>query len=203
VSQKHHTKVKLVQRVTCTYITSKWLSTNSLTPPSSHNSYLSPFGIKHQKEIWTYTSEEGGGDGGASGRGRGSRANASCGSESVSDPGSAVEARAGTDSDGSYAVGAAGAEEVIDTATAAVVTVEAGGTGGWELTEPMTGNVKTRVTGQSGEKEGPTKGRGGPAWIAGTTAAWRGGGGADWTEGIDTPECWSMRVIKALFSARS
>ena len=40
---------KLVQRVASTYITSKWLSTNSLTPPSSHNSYLSPFGVKHQK----------------------------------------------------------------------------------------------------------------------------------------------------------
>ena len=48
VSQKH---IKLVQRVAGTYITSKWLwlSTNSLTPPSSHNSYLSPFGVKHQK----------------------------------------------------------------------------------------------------------------------------------------------------------
>ena len=48
VSQKH---IKLVQRVAGTHITSKWLwlSTNSLTPPSSHNSYLSPFGVKHQK----------------------------------------------------------------------------------------------------------------------------------------------------------
>jgi hypothetical protein len=43
--------IKLVQRVAGTNITSKghWLSTNSLTPPSSHNSYLSPFGVKHQK----------------------------------------------------------------------------------------------------------------------------------------------------------
>jgi hypothetical protein len=62
--------------------------------------------------------------------GRGSRENASCGSESVSDPGSTVEAGAGTDSDGGCAAGAAGAEEVIDTATAAVVTAGAGGTGG-------------------------------------------------------------------------
>jgi hypothetical protein len=73
----------------------------------------------------------GGGSGGASGRGRGSRANASWGSESVSDPGSAVEAGAGTDSDGSYAAGAVGAEEVVtDTATAVVGTAEAGGTDG-------------------------------------------------------------------------
>jgi hypothetical protein len=46
------------------------------------------------------------------------------------DPGSAVEAGAGTDSDGSCAAGAAGAEEVTDNATTAVVTAEAGGTGG-------------------------------------------------------------------------
>ncbi len=52
------------------------------------------------------------------------------GPESVSDPGSAVEARAGTDSDGGYAAGAVRAEEVTDTATAAVVIARAGGTGG-------------------------------------------------------------------------
>jgi hypothetical protein len=73
----------------------------------------------------------GGGGGGASGRGRGRRAYASWGSESVSDPGSTVEAGAGTDSDGSCATGAAGAEEVFtDTATAVVGTSEAGGTDG-------------------------------------------------------------------------
>jgi hypothetical protein len=73
----------------------------------------------------------GGGGGGASGRGRGSRANASWGSELVSDPGSTVEAGAGTDSDRSCAARAAGAEEVvIDTATAVVGTAEAGGTDG-------------------------------------------------------------------------
>jgi hypothetical protein len=73
----------------------------------------------------------GGGGGGASGRSRGSRANASWGSEPVSDPGSAVEAGAGTDLDGSCAAGAAGAEEVVtDTATAVVGTTEAGGTEG-------------------------------------------------------------------------
>jgi hypothetical protein len=151
--------VELVQRVTSTYITSKWLSTNS---SSSHNSYLSPFGVKHQKGTRTYTPEEGGGGGGASGHGRGSRANARCGSESVSDPGFAVEAGAGSDSDGCCA---AGAEEVTDNAIAAVVTAGAGGTGGWELTELMTGDMKTRVTGRSGEEEGPTVGRGGPAWM--------------------------------------
>jgi hypothetical protein len=42
VSQNHHIKVEVVQIVTSTYITSKWLSTNSLTPPSSHNSHISP-----------------------------------------------------------------------------------------------------------------------------------------------------------------
>jgi hypothetical protein len=73
----------------------------------------------------------GGGGGGASGRDRGSRAYTSWGSESVSDPGSAVEAGAGTDSDGSCAAGAAEAEEVVtDTATAVVGTAEAGGTNG-------------------------------------------------------------------------
>jgi hypothetical protein len=41
VSQNRHTKVELVQRVSSTYITSR-LSTNSLTPPSSHNSHISP-----------------------------------------------------------------------------------------------------------------------------------------------------------------
>jgi hypothetical protein len=200
VSQKHHTKVKLVQRVTSTYITPKWLSTNSLTPPSSHNSYLSPFVVKHQKGTRTYTSEEGGGGGGASGHGRGSRANASCGLESVSDPGSAVEAGVGTDSDGGCATGAAGAEEVTDTTTTAVVTA---GAGGWELTEPMTSDVKNRVTGRSGEEEGPTVGRGGPGWIASTIGAWRGGGGVNWTGGISTLVCWSMRVMKAMFSTQS
>jgi hypothetical protein len=54
--------------------------------------------------------------------------NASCGSESISDPGSVAEAGAGTDSDGGCAAGAAGAKEVTDTVTAAVVTTGAGGT---------------------------------------------------------------------------
>jgi hypothetical protein len=48
----------------------------------------------------------------------------------VSDPGSAVEAGARTDSDRGYTAGATRAEEVIDTATAAVVIARAGGTGG-------------------------------------------------------------------------
>jgi hypothetical protein len=204
VSQNHHTKVEVVQRVSSTYITSKWLSTNSLTPPSSHNSqYLSPFGVKHQKRTQTYIPEEEGGGEGASGRGCGRRANTSWGSESVSDPGSAVEAGAGTDSDGGCAAGAVGAEDVIDTAITAVVTSGAGGTGGWVLTELMIGDKKTRVTGRSGEEEGPTEGGGGPTWMAGTIAAWRGGGGADWTRGIWTPVCWRMWVMNARCSALS
>ena len=52
------------------------------------------------------------------------------GSESVSDPRSAVEAGAGTDSDRGCAVGSTGAEVVMDTATTVVVTAGAGGTGG-------------------------------------------------------------------------
>jgi hypothetical protein len=163
VSQNNHTKVELVQRVTSTYITSKWLSTNSLTPLALTTLISPPFGVKHQKGTQTYTLEEEGGGGGASGRGRGRRANASCGLESVSNWGSAVEPEAGTDSDGGCATGAARAEEVIDTATVAVVTTGAGGTGGWVLTELMTGNEKTRVIGRSGEEERPTIGRGGPA----------------------------------------
>jgi hypothetical protein len=44
VSQNRHTKEWLVQRVSSTYITSKYtrISTDSLTPPSSHNSHTSP-----------------------------------------------------------------------------------------------------------------------------------------------------------------
>jgi hypothetical protein len=72
----------------------------------------------------------GGGDEGASGRSRGSSANASWGLESVSDPGSAVEAGAGTDSDRGYAVEAVGSEVVTDTTTTVVGTSEAGGTSG-------------------------------------------------------------------------
>jgi hypothetical protein len=71
-----------------------------------------------------------GGGRGASGRSRGRSANASWGSESVSDPGSAVEARAGTNSDRGCAAGSTRAKVVTDTATAAVVTAGAGGTGG-------------------------------------------------------------------------
>jgi hypothetical protein len=94
--------VELVQRVSSTYITSKYtrLSTNSLTPPSSHNAHISPPLASNTKRVTrTYNPEEEGGGGGASGHGRGRRANASWGSELVSDPGSAVEAGAGIDSD--------------------------------------------------------------------------------------------------------
>jgi hypothetical protein len=101
VSQNRHRKVELVQRVSSTYITSKYtrLSTNSLTPLALTTLISLPFGIKHQKGTRTYRPEEEEGGGGASGHDRGRRANASSGSESVSDPGSVVEAGAGTDSD--------------------------------------------------------------------------------------------------------
>lgn len=78
----------------------------------------------------TYTIEEEGGGEGASGRGRGRSANTSWGSESVSDPGSAVETGADTDSDRGCDAGTTGEEVVTDTATTAVVTTGAGGTGG-------------------------------------------------------------------------
>jgi hypothetical protein len=123
--------VELIQRVSSKYITSKIqkaLSTNSLTPPRSHNSHISPPLASNTKRVTrTYSPEEEGGGEGASGRGRGRSANASWGSESVSDPGSTVEAGAGTDSDRGCAAGSAGAEVVMDTATAAVVTSGAGG----------------------------------------------------------------------------
>jgi hypothetical protein len=64
----------------------------------------------------TYNLEEEGGGGGASGRGRARSANTSWGSESVSDPGSAVEAGAGTDSARGCAAGSAGVEVIMDTA---------------------------------------------------------------------------------------
>jgi hypothetical protein len=76
----------------------------------------------------TYNPEEEGGGGGASSRGR--SANTSWGSKSVSDPGFAVEARAGTDSDRGCAAGSVGVEVIMDTAIAAVVTAGGGGTGG-------------------------------------------------------------------------
>ena len=49
---------------------------------------------------------------------------------------------------------------VTDTATAVVVTADAGGTSGCGQTELRTGEVKAKVTDQSGE--GPTEGIGGP-----------------------------------------
>jgi hypothetical protein len=64
------------------------------------------------------------------------------------DPGSAVEAGAGTDS--------AGTEVVTDTAIVVVVTAYAGGTGGCRQTKLRTGEVKDKVTDRSGE--GPTGG---------------------------------------------
>jgi hypothetical protein len=50
---------------------------------------------------------------------------------------------------------------VTDTATIVVGTAEAGGIDGCGETELKTGDVKARVTGRSGEEEGPTVGRGG------------------------------------------
>ena len=55
---------------------------------------------------------------------------------------------------------------VIDTATAVVVTADAGGTGGCGQTELRTGEVNAKVTDRSGEV--PT---GGPDKIEGTTGA--------------------------------
>jgi hypothetical protein len=78
----------------------------------------------------TYNLEEEGGGRGASSSGQGRSANASWGLESVSDLGSALEVGAGTDSDRGCAAGSAGAEVVMDTATAAVVIAGTGGTGG-------------------------------------------------------------------------
>ena len=77
-----------------------------------------------------------------------------------------VEAGAGTDSDCGRAAGAAGTEVVTDTATAVVVTADAGGTSGCGQTDLRTGEVNAKVTGRSGEV--PT---GGPDKIEGTTGA--------------------------------
>jgi hypothetical protein len=52
---------------------------------------------------------------------------------------------------------------VTDTATTVVGTAGAGGIGGGALTDLITGNKKSRVTGRSGEGEGPNEGSGGPA----------------------------------------
>ena len=65
------------------------------------------------------------------------------------DPGSVVEARAGTDSDAGSAAGATGTEAVTETATAVVVTADAGGTSGCGQTELRTGEVNAKVTGRS------------------------------------------------------
>jgi hypothetical protein len=109
----------------------KALSTNSLTPSSSHNSHISPPLVSNTKWVTrTYSPEEEGGGGGASGRGRGRSANTSWGSKSFSDPGSAVEDGADTDSDRGCAAGSAGAKVVMNTATAVVVIAGACGTGG-------------------------------------------------------------------------
>jgi hypothetical protein len=98
--------VELVQRVSSKYITSKYqkvLSTNSLTPPISDNSHISPpLAISTKRVTRTYTPEEEEGGEGASGRDRGRSANASWRSESVSDLGFAVEAGASTDSEEGY-----------------------------------------------------------------------------------------------------
>jgi hypothetical protein len=51
-------------------------------------------------------------------------------SESVSDPVSMIESRAGADSDASYGAGSAGAGASIDTVTTGVATADTGGTGG-------------------------------------------------------------------------
>jgi hypothetical protein len=77
-----------------------------------------------------------------------------------------VEAGAGTDSDAGSAAGATGTEAVTDTATAVVVTADAGGTSGCGQTELRTGEVNAKVTGRSGEVTA-----GGADKIEGTTGA--------------------------------
>jgi hypothetical protein len=51
----------------------------------------------------------------------------------------------------------------MDTATAAVVTADAGGTSCGALTGPTTDDEKSNVTGLSGEIVGPNEWSGGPA----------------------------------------
>jgi hypothetical protein len=162
----------------------KALSTNSLTPPSSHNSHISPPLASNTKRVTPNLHTRGGRRrrGRIRSRSRQKRKR-KLGSESILDPESAVEARASTDSNKDCDAGSTRAEAVMDIATAPVVTACAGGTGGWTLTIPTTGDEKSRVIGRSGEGEGPKGGSGGPDWIFGTTAAWRAGGGADWIGG--------------------
>jgi hypothetical protein len=93
---------------------------------------------------------------------QGSSANASKVSESVSDPVSVVEARAGADSDAGSGAGSAGAGEVTKTATTVVVTADAGGTSGGALTGPTTWVEKSMVTGLSREMDEPKEWSWGP-----------------------------------------
>jgi hypothetical protein len=79
-----------------------------------------------------------------------------------------------------------------------VVTARVGGTGGWALTELITGDEKSRVTGRIGEEQGPNEVSGGPAWIAGTTTAWIAGGVHTEKEGSKhryAEECESWRPV--------
>jgi hypothetical protein len=125
--------------------------------------------VSNTKRVtWTYIPEEEGG-GGASGRGRGRSANASEVSESDSDLGSTVEARAGADSDAGCGAGSARAGVVTEIATTAVVTTNAGGTSGGVLTGPTTWVEKSRVTGLSGEMDGPKEW----SWVQTEWLAWR------------------------------
>jgi hypothetical protein len=178
---KHHTQVELVQRVSSIYyikisiyITSKYqkaLSTNSLTPLVLTTHISPPLAANTKRVTRTYIPEEECGGKGASGCGRGRSANESWGSELVLDPGSAVEAGAGADSNVGCVIGSTWAGAVMDTATTAVVIAVAGGTSGWALMGPTIGVEKSRVTGLSGEIEGPNEWSGGPDWRVGTTTA--------------------------------
>jgi hypothetical protein len=141
---------------------SRALSNNSLTPLALTTHISPPLASNTKRITQTYILEEGGGGEGASGRGRGRRANTSWVSESVSDQGSIVEARAGADSDASCGAGSTGAGAVTETTTPAVVIADAGGTGGWAVTGPTTWVEKSRVTGLSGEMDGPKKWSWGP-----------------------------------------
>jgi hypothetical protein len=102
---------------------------SSQLTPLAHTTHISPPLASNTKRVTrTYILDEGGGGGGTSGRGRGSSANTSKVFELVSDPVSMVEAGAGGDSDASCDAGSA--RVVTETATTAVVTANARGTGG-------------------------------------------------------------------------
>jgi hypothetical protein len=141
ITFERHTKVESQKRVPCIYY-NKRQCVSQLTPPSSHNSHLSPLDIKHQKGRPNLETRR------RRTRGRRIMARRAISvksgivSEFVSDLGSAREAGAVAYSDvgtlegldcGAWDAGAeAGAG--TETATARVGIAETGGTSGWTLT---------------------------------------------------------------------